>query len=209
MDTDTQLRDRTDTLARRLPLAGAAYAVLQITGDLAIGPFPGGETSTSDLTDFYHRHHAQVATGGRLLEASAIFLALFGVAVCLRARRSPVVAVIIAVGAAMAAEETATSGATYNFLGTISTGSHLTPQALQAWHLAGAEFGIGAGFTLLMVGIALAGLRTHAVPQWLGWSGLALGLAQMTTFGFLALMLSLVWALVAGIVMTLRDPATD
>ena len=66
---------------------------------------------------YYAAHHSQVSLGGRLLELSAIFLALLGVAIWARLRASaPVVGVVALVGAAMAAVDAATSGATYRFI---------------------------------------------------------------------------------------------
>jgi hypothetical protein len=61
---------------------------------------------------------------------------------------------------------------------------------------------------VLALGVALAAVTTAAVPRWLGWSGLVLALAQFTPVGFLASMLFLLWALVAGLVLAVR-PATE
>lgn len=209
MDTLTPPRSQLDTGTRWLPLAGVAFAVLQIIGDLTIGEFPDESTSLGKLTDFYAAHHAQVGLGGRFLEMSAAFLALFGAALCVRVwRTSPVAATIIGIGAAMDAFAEANAGATYHFLGDLGVTKNLSPQALQAWHAAGASLGVTAGVIVLTVGIALAAVTTPAVPHWIGWSGLGLALAQFTPVGFFASMLFLLWAMVAGLVLAAR-PTTE
>lgn len=206
LTTTTTTRSQVDAVTRWLPLAAVGFAVLQIAGDLTIGEFPDESTSLGKLTAFYAAHHAQVALGGRFLEVSAAFLALFGAALCARIWRfSPVAAAIVGIGAAMDGVAEATSGATYNFLGDLGATKNLSPQALQAWHVGGAGYGTSAGVVVLVLGIVVAALTTPAVPQWLAWSGLVLALAQFTPVGFLASMLFLVWMLVAGVVLMRRD----
>ena len=52
-----------NTLGRIAPLAGAAYAVAMIVGDLVVGQFPDSDASVSKLTTYYSNHHAHVAAG--------------------------------------------------------------------------------------------------------------------------------------------------
>lgn len=206
MDTLTQPRTQRDTLTRWFPLAAVGFAVLQVAGDLTIGDFPDETTSMGKLAGYYADHHAQVALGGRILEISGVFLALFGAAVCARVwRSSPLSAAVIGIGAAMDAFSDASDGARYHFLGDLGTTKNLSPQALQAWHVGGAAYGVSAGVVVLVLGIALAAATTTAVPRWLAGSGLVLALAQFTPVGFLASLLFLVWMLVAGLVLIRRD----
>lgn len=193
-----------DKVSRFLPLAGVAYAALQIAGDLTIGPFPDGHSSTTALTKYYADHHSQVATGGSLMAWSVIFLGLFCGALVWRARIMPIAAAVIAVGAGATVAHEEFSASTYSLLGDISTSRTLDPAALQAWHLTGSEFGIAIGQVVLLLGVAVAALSSRALPSWVGWSGLVLAALHVTPFGFLASMLFLPWAAVVGIVLTLR-----
>jgi hypothetical protein len=196
-----------DKLTRFLPLAGVLYAVLQIAGDLTIGPFPDGDSSTSTLTKYYADHHGQVALGGDLMAWSVLFLGLFCGVLVWRARILPVAAAVIAVGAGAAVAHEEFSASTYSLLGSISTSSALDPAALQAWHLTGSEFGIAMGQVVLLLGIALAGLTSRALPSWVAWSALVLAAGHLTPFGFLASMLFLLWSAVVGVVLTARAGA--
>jgi hypothetical protein len=58
-----------------------------------------------------------------------------------------------------------------------------------------------------MLGLFAAGVFTRAVPGWLAWFALGLGIAVLTPFGFLASRLFLLWTAVAGIVLTV--PSND
>jgi hypothetical protein len=199
VESTTRTRTRTQTL-RWLPLAGVGFAALQAAGDLTIGPFPDGSTSPARLVDYYATHHSQVSLGGRLLELSAVFLALLGVAIWARLRSTaPVVGVAALVGASMAAVDAATAGATYRFIADIGVQKGVSPEALQAWHVLGSGFGVIAGTLLLLLSVAFAGIVARAVPMWLGWVSLLLAAATLSPFGFLASLVFVLWAAVAGI----------
>jgi hypothetical protein len=198
-----------DVIVRWLPLAGVGFALMQAWGNLTIDKFPDETTSSSTLVRYYATHHGQVQRGGELLAFSGIFLALFVAALVVRCRHHFGSAAVIAVGGAgMLAAEVA-SGSTYALLGSIGAEHRIDPAALQAWHIAGAAFGIGVASMVFLLGVALAGILGRAVPGWIGWTALVLAVAHLTPFGFFASLLLLPWALAAGIALTLRRPATD
>ncbi|MDQ1603712.1 MAG: hypothetical protein QOE01_1557 [Actinomycetota bacterium] len=211
MDVEQQTIDhRTARITRLMPLAGVAFAVLSIAGNLTIGPFPDESTSPGRLAEFYRVHHANVAAGGRLLEWSAVFFALFAVGLAARVRTySPVIASLVLVGAAVDTVADGFGGAVYSFLGGVGGDGHLSAAALQAVHSWGAAFGMGAGAAVFTIGVATAAALSRSVPAWLGWSALVLGVAQLTPVGFLASMLFLAWAAVAGVVLTVRPTDRD
>jgi hypothetical protein len=204
--TTTEDRARTGTAwLRWLPLAGAAYALLTLGGDLIVDAFPDENTPLGKLTSYYAAHHAQVGHGGQLMEAAAIFVALFGVAVALRVRTaSPVAAAVILIGAATSCLAAAYEGATFQFLGENATESHMSPQALQAWHMSAAAFGTNVPALVLVLGLVFAG---RALPAWLVWSAVVLAVAGFTPFGFFAGMLMLLWFVVAGITLAVKPAA--
>lgn len=184
-------------LLRWLPLAGVGYAVLTIGGDLVIDRFPDESTPLAQLTTYYAQHHAQVAAGGLILEVSAVFVTLFGVALALRvSRRNVVAAAVIGVGAASMCLAGAYEGATFHFLGEQGANTALSPQALQAWHVSAAAFGTSIPLVVLVLGMALAG---RALPVWLTASAVVLALAQLTPVAFPAGMLMLLWFVAAGV----------
>ena len=52
--------------------------------------------------------------------------------------------------------------------------------------------------------VAAAGIATRALPRWLAWTALPLGILQLTPIGFQAEIVFWPWAAAAGIYMTIR-----
>jgi hypothetical protein len=207
MNDHTEHQERRLTaFTRVLPLAGVAYAALIVAGDLTIGEFPGSDTPLPELSRYFAAHSSQVRTGGELMIWAGLALGLFGIAVWTRVRDDAgghVVAGLMLVGTAVAVVSELVGAGSYVTLGNIGANPHVTPEALQAWHV-GSQFG-GGGGTLLMLGLFAAGVFTRAIPRWLAWSALVLGIAEVTPFGFWASMLVLIWTAVAGIILTVRS----
>jgi hypothetical protein len=192
-------------LARFAPLAGVAYAGANVVGDLTIGKFPDSGTRLSDLTSFYADHHARVAAGGLVFAWSTLLLAAFGCTLWERVRRSgthPAVVAAVLVGTAVAVVSALQEATTFWILGHASTERALTPAALQAWHVGGSEGDLSGGIALLLIALAIAGIAAQALPRWLAWPALVIGLLQLTPLGFFASLLFLLWAAVAGIALT-------
>jgi hypothetical protein len=206
MKQHTQNREpRLTGLTRVLPLAGVAYAVLIIAGDLTIGQFPDSGTSLPELSRYFAANSDHVRNGGELMIWGGLALGLFGIAVWARVRQAagpPVVAGLLLVGTAVAVVSELAGAGSYVTLGSIGGNPDVTPQALQASYF-GSQFG-GGGGTLLMLGLFAAGAFTSAVPRWLGWTALVLAIAEVTPYGFLASMLVLLMTAVAGIALTIR-----
>jgi len=197
-------------LTRVLPLAGVVFAVLAMAGNLTIGDFPDTDTPVGTLAKYYAGHHSQVGRGGALLGYSVVFFALFGVALWSRVRRSlasPLIAGAVLVGVAMVAVNMLTSADSYYTLGQIGGDSATTPQALQSWHITGSIGGVGADSIVLLLSVAAAGILARALPRWLAWTALVLGVLHFTPLAFFAYLLFYVWAVAAGIALTVRPEA--
>jgi hypothetical protein len=195
-------------LERFAPLAGLGFAVLAAAGNLVIGSFPDEKSSIAKITSFYAKHHDNVARGGALLAWSGIFLALFAVALVVRLRRggAPGIAVVaVLVGGGIAALDALLSASTYVTAGKIGADHAVSPQALQAWHISGAVGGgVFAAGSVLLLGLFIAGA---VVPGWLRWTGVIIGIAELTPVSFLASLVFLLWTAVAGVVLAARPVA--
>lgn len=194
-----------NTLGRLAPLAGAAYAVATIVGDLVVGQFPDSDTSVSKLATFYADHHARVAAGGMVFAWATVLLAVFGCTLWSRARTvRPGVAAAILVATAVAVVADVQEATSFWVVGHVSTESALTPPALQALHIAGSEGGLSTGVAILLLAVTAAGI----LPRWLAWPAAVLGIAQLVPgIGFFASLLFLLWAAVTGVVLAvLRGP---
>jgi hypothetical protein len=189
------------------PLGGVAFAVLSVAGDQVIGNVPDGDTAPGTLVAFYQAHHAHVALGARLYTLAAVCFAVFGVAVYTRIRSATTTAVAAAVlvGVAVATAGQAFDAAVYTMLGGIGGKPGLTPDALQALHVWGSEFNTGVGPAILLAAVAVAGIANRAIPRWLTWPGLLIGVVSLLPppTGYTASLVFLAWAAVTGITLTL------
>jgi hypothetical protein len=208
--TITSPEDRSGAVLRRIsPLAGVLFAVLTVAAYLTIDQFPDGSTPVGDLPAYYAVHGGRVSLGGTILGVAGVCFGVFGVAVWarLRDRRVPaLVAGVALLGAAVDTMADLNSAAVYNLLGSIGVDPHVTASALQAWHISGAEFGVGGGGTLFLLATAVAGIVYRAVPRWVGWTGLALAVAPFlpSPFGFFGSLVFLLWAAAAGLALAVR-----
>jgi hypothetical protein len=194
-------------LTRLAPLAGVGFALLTVGGDLAIGPFPDSNTSVAKLVTYYSAHHARIYAGGVLLAWAAIFLAVFGAALATRIWRAgvhPVITGAALVGTAVAVAEAVGGASAFVTLGDVGGSRAVSGTALQALHISASDGGIGVGGPILLFAVAVAGIAAGAMPRWLAWPALLIGVLEMTPFGFVASLVFLLWALVAGIALCLR-----
>jgi len=194
-------------LGRFVPLAGVVFAVLTVAGYNTIGTVPDSGTPIANVTSFYSAHHGRVATGGTLLAWAAIFLAFFGAAIWGRIRQTalhPLVAAVALIGTAVAVADQLSGASSYVTLGDIGGKHTIIPAALQAWHISGSDGSVGGGEAILLLAVALAGILARALPRWLAWPALVIGILELTPIGFFASLAFLLWAAVAGIAMFLR-----
>jgi hypothetical protein len=198
--------------SRFAPLAGVLAGGLTLAGDLIIGPFPEASTPADDLPGYYAAHASHVAIGAALMGWGALFLAVFGVVIADRIRRSAPVALAgtALVGTAVGTTFFLMTAAQCQLLAEAGVDPNLDPAALQAWQISASMFGSSGGIVLLLVAVAAAGIRYRTLPGWLGWTGLLLAVAQLypgERIAFLASLVFLLWMAVAGIALAAR-PAT-
>lgn len=200
-------------ITRLIPLAGLVYLVLEVAGNGSIGNFPEADTPIAKLLPFYAAHHSSIATGGALLHYAALALAAFLAVIWVRIRQcgvSPLVSAAVVIGAAIAVAGVFDEAGVYSMLGFIGGKQQvIAPAALQSWHVngAGGELITGdGGLMILLLAVAAAGT---ALPRWLRWPALLIGLLQLTPIGFQAELAFWLWAALTGIYLTTRPhPAT-
>src|SRR5215218_349461 len=65
---------------------------------------------------------------------------------------------------------------------------------------------VGVGVFMIAAGIAI--LRGVALPRWLGWTGLVIGIAAVTPLGFFAFLAMVAWVLAASVTLYLQAEGT-
>lgn len=208
MNHETYVEEpRQGRIGRFVPLTGVAFAALTLAGYSTIGTVPDSGIPISQLTGFYAAHHGRFAAGGMLLAWATVSLAFFGAAVWSRIRNTtlhPLIAAAALLGTAVAVADQLNGASTYLTLGDIGGKHTIAPAALQAWHIGGSNGTVGGGEAILLIALALAGILARALPRWLAWPALAIGILELTPIGFFASLAFLLWATITGITMALR-----
>ena len=159
------------------------------------------------LRDFYSAHGNQVALGGTLLIWSAVCFGVFGTALWSRARDRAVPAVaagLVLLGAAVDTVAQLYDSGIFRFLGEHGADGRIAPAALPGLAAAGHR-----DRHVRRNGAADAGrrgrrLRLPGAAPLDRRAGVALVAAQFTPAFFVASLLFLLWAAVAGVALAVR-----
>ena len=83
------------------------------------------------------------------------------------------------------------------------TAGDLTPAATQALSALSSDFffPLVGGVALLYLPTAVATLRCGALPRWLGWVSLVMGLVAFTPVGWVPFLLTGVWTIVVSVIL--------
>jgi hypothetical protein len=171
----------------------------------------GGETPDIDdspqkILDFYvDNDSSQLWAGVVLAWSTAALMFFLGVLrSTLRAVEGPVArlsTVAFGGGIVLAIGMLSFAGFTFT-LGDVADDG-LTPDAAQALNALNSDFffplAVGVGTLLIATGIASLGSR--ALPAWIAWAALLIGVVALTPAGFFAFLAFLLWTLVASVVL--------
>jgi hypothetical protein len=200
-------------LGRWAPLTGVVFAVLLFVGAMVGGSTPGSDASAQHAVTFYtsHRNHQHLSF--YLIAYALVFGIFFAGALSsyLRARTAEngVMAVGFA-GMIVLVVGTATLLG-MNFAATDVPGK-ISPAAEQALNVLQNDVFVGMliGTCAFLIGYGLAIVRsaTVALPRWLGWVALPLGVVAASPIGWLVLLFALpLWAVIVSVLAFIRQDA--
>jgi hypothetical protein len=192
------------------PLTGVAFVVLVVAAFIVGGESPGTDDSVAEIVDYYKDKEGRTFAATALLAWGAISY-LFFVGVLRNVLRSAGEATAwlsaVAFGGGVVAAAGMLSFAGFGFA-LADTADTASPVATQAVHILSSDFFflLAGGQAALLIATGIVAIRTGALPTWLGWVALLLGIASATPGGFFAFLLFLVWTLIVS-VMLWRAPA--
>jgi hypothetical protein len=201
---------------RWLPLSGVVFVVLALVAVIGLGgDTPESNAPGSEVLSFYDDNEVRQAIGAFVFVASLPFLVAF--AACLvsatrSAGRQAVWEYLLVGGSFVTAAVLAIISAVI-FAKTDGATNDASPEALQALNLIDGNgwVAFNGGLGIMMLGAAGSLLALAGSYRWLGRTALVLGIALFIPFAdFVALVLTLIWIIVASIVL-FRDaePATQ
>jgi hypothetical protein len=191
---------------------GLVYAILFGVAMLATEQGPGINASATSVAQYYNSHHGSSEAGIFLVLASCVALAFFSGVLRSTVFPSPAkdrgLMTVSALGTAVwisgllltvALQTTLLDASHYGRAAVIQSVNFLTADDF---------FPVVIGLSIFAIATGIGMLRSGALPAWLGWVTVALGvLAAAGPLGGIAFLIAPVWALVTGIVLLLRRPS--
>ena len=191
---------RRDWLA---PLTGLAFVVFLILSFIVGGEPPDANEPVQEIVEHYVDNDTSIMVSTLLGGIAAVALVFFGNHLRNLMRESATSATIL-VGTGIVAVGAGVD-MTISFA-LAEAAEDIDPTAVQAlqalWDNDFMPLIIGTVIFLISVGLSI--LKTGALPRWMGWVALALGLIGMTPIGFVAAMGTALWIVIASVMLALR-----
>ena len=198
-----------DSLRRLAPLTGIVFAVLLVV-TFASPSTPGVHDTGAEVIAHYNKHHSAHLIGDLAGGVGVVFFLFF--ISSLRSffrdkegadglsRTAFAGGILIAVGGALF---------TSVDVALIDARHDITPQAAQALNVLNNDiffpFEIGLVVFALCTGLAI--IASGALPKWLGWVMVVIGVVAFTPVGFFGFFVILVWSVIVAILIYRRSGA--
>jgi hypothetical protein len=194
-----------------VPLTGVVFVVLAIIGFAIAGEPPSADDPVQEIVDHYTDNQDSVMIGAALAGFAALFLVFFGgyLRKVLSAAEgeggmlsaiSFAGTILIAVAAAIDATIS---------VALAESAEDIEPAAVQAlqalWDNDFIPVVLGMEVFLFATGISI--VRHRALPAWLGWVAIVLGVIGATPAGFIAFLATGIWILIVSVMLALQARA--
>ena len=197
------------SLRRLAPLSGIVFAALLVV-TFATPSTPGVHDTGAQVINHYNDHHSAHLIGDLTGGVGVVFFLFF-----VTSLRSFFKDKEGADGLSMAAFAggilIAVGGAIFTSLDValIDARHDITPQAAQALNVLSNDFffPFEIGLVVFALSIGLAIIASGALPKWLGWVMVVIGIVAFTPVGFFGFFVVLLWAVIVAILIYRRSGA--
>ncbi len=198
-----------DRWSKLAPLTGVLFGIIVVVAIVTGGgETPDANARPARVIAYYGTHRSEVETSAILFALAFLVLLLFAGALRSYLRRTPAAeglgSLALAGAVLMAAGALIDTGVEYGLAHQLH---HLGPEVAQTLNFLDNELFLPvlAGAFVFGISSGLAILRGAALPKWLGWVAVVLGiLALIPPTGFFALLGFVIWTIVASILMYRR-----
>jgi hypothetical protein len=197
-----------DRWAARAPWTGIAAVAFFIVAFIVGGETPDFDASSRDVLSFYDDQTGQVIASIALLYGS-VLLVFFAGTLRSAFREASALSSLVLIGGALQALGGAIFAGLNFTLTDLANSDHLSrvdPGALQSLNALNSDFffPLVLGTALFLISSALAVFATGALPRWMGWVALVLGIVALTPGGFFAFIASGLWIAAAAVILLQR-----
>ncbi len=203
-----------DRWGRLAPLTGVLFAVLVLVAVFTNNSeTPKASASAARVVSYYAAHRSEVETSGILFALAFLVLLLFAGALRSYLRRTSAAeglsALVLAGAVLMVAGALAGTGVEYGIAHNLHD---LSPETIKTLNFVSSELFLpllAGGFTFgVCSGIAI--LRGAALPTWLGWVAIVIGIATLIPpTSFPALFAFVIWSIIVSVLMYRRGGSVD
>jgi hypothetical protein len=194
--------------ARLFPLAGIGAVALYVAAFAIAGETPGTEDSLREIVSFYRDNDAEQAWAAAILAWGTGLFVLFTAGLWRFLRdaepeRHGGSALVLVGGTIFAVG--ATIFASIGFaLG--DAADEMAPPAIQALNTLNSDafFTVALGGFAFMLGTGVSIIQTEAVPKWIGWLAVVIGIIALTPLGFFAFLAMGPFLLILAVVLWTR-----
>jgi hypothetical protein len=199
------------TAKQLLPLSGVASVLLIVVSFIVVGEPPDLDAPPAEVVSFYTENDSSLQWGAALLALGAFFFLLFSTTIASLLRSDPLrggVAanfsqgggIVFAVGATIFAGLAFTAGDAVDDVG---------PATLQTLHVLEMDmfFTVAVGTAAFLLGSGVGALKARALPSWLAWAAIVIGVIAITPLGFFGFIALGIWTLIASIMLAMRAGA--
>jgi hypothetical protein len=193
-----------------LPLSGIASVALIFVAFAIVGE-PPDLGSDEEIRSFYTDKQDDLTLGAALLALGSFFFLVFSTAVVnlirgVRGASSSSANLTLAGGIVFAVGVTIFAGIAFSAAeaaGDVGIESLRTFQALEM----NLFFPLAVGVAAFLFGAGFGTVKTAALPAWLSWAAMALGVLAITPVGFFAFLGLGIWTLIVSVILALRARA--
>lgn len=202
------MRDR--GLQRYAPLAGVVFVLLIILAAIIGGESPDTNDSRREVVEFWIDNDTAQVWSSVIATWSTIFFLWFAASLrsALREREdgSPRLSTLSFAGAIIAAG--GLLGLASFAFAAADVADDVPGGVTQTLSVLSSDFffPIAAGYALFLLAAGILSVRAAALPAWLGWSAIVLGVLCVTPVGFFALLVGLIWVVVVSVLLYRREP---
>jgi hypothetical protein len=191
-----------------VPLSGVAAVVLMIAAFAVGGETPEADASLNEVVSYYSEHDTDLQIASALLALGAFFFLIFSTTVAGALRRAQgesggSSALGFAGGIVFAVGVTIFAGLGFTAADVVGD---VDPTVIQALNALGADmfFTVAVGTGAFLLGAGIATLKTGALPRWLGWAAVVIGVIAITPAGFFGFIALGVWTLIASVILSMQ-----
>jgi hypothetical protein len=194
---------------RFAPLSGVVFFVLIVVTFALSNDTPDTDSSTADTVGYWSAHDSRLIASAIVGTFAVIFLIWFGASLrsaLMRAEGGQGRLSTLAFAGILIIGISGAIGSSLQ-LTVADTAGDVPPIATQTLSVLSSDFFLPflAGIAILMFASAICTLRFGALPKWLGWVALVIGIVSVTPVGFIGFLASFIWLLVVSIVLFLRE----